>query len=202
MPEISTGKYVQLSKRVFVPNEWPVKGLESFFLKLAKLVIDDVTSDRVIVLQVQNIPTILVCHGEGEETKYFFQRITNPGQTGAYVIDVVISTMDNLSETNSMVSDDSSKTSENYISDTDEGISVDNYNIVMHQSENRTAYYFVLIQENVQTLNIDTEINYTHQTQDHSVRWAQRNASQIAILIVDLSCNEKFWKRWRRKDKR
>lgn len=78
MPEISTGKYVQLSKRVFVPNEWPVKGLESFFLKLAKLVIDDVTSDRVIVLQVQNIPTILVCHGEGEETKYFFQRITNP----------------------------------------------------------------------------------------------------------------------------
>ncbi|ABK63307.1 hypothetical protein [Cotesia plutellae polydnavirus] len=75
MQEFSTAQYVQLSNRVFVPNEWPVKGLESFLLKLAKLVIDDVTSDRVIVLQVQDIPTILVCHGEGEETKYFFQRI-------------------------------------------------------------------------------------------------------------------------------
>lgn len=39
------------------------------------------------------------------------------------------------------------ESSENHISDTDEGISVDNYNIVTHQSENRTAYYFVLIQE-------------------------------------------------------
>lgn len=78
MQEFSTAQYVQLSNRVFVPNEWPVKGLESFLLKLTKLVIDDVTSDRVIVLQVQNIPTILVCHGEGEETKYFFQRISSP----------------------------------------------------------------------------------------------------------------------------
>ncbi|CAD6244514.1 GSCOCT00013376001.2-RA-CDS [Cotesia congregata] len=147
MREFSTAKYVQLPNRVFVPSEWPVKGLESFLSKLTKLVIDDVTSDRVIVLQVQDIPTILVCCGEGEETQYFFQRISSPGQTEAYVIDVVIATMDNLSKKNSMTSEDSSKSSENDISDSDKGISLDNYNIMTHQSENKTAYYFVLIQE-------------------------------------------------------
>lgn len=78
MDESSTAKYVQLSKRIFVPNEWSIKGLRKFLLKLIKLVIDDVNSDRVIVLQVQDIPTVLVCREENDKIWYFFEKIDRP----------------------------------------------------------------------------------------------------------------------------
>ena len=56
MEEVSTAKYLQLSNSIFVPNKWPVKGLEKFLPQVTELVIDDLTSVKVIILQVQDIP--------------------------------------------------------------------------------------------------------------------------------------------------
>lgn len=78
MGKCSTSKFVQLSKAIFVPNEWPIRGIEPFLIKLAKTVINNVTSDTFVVLQVHNIPTILVRDERTHETRYFFEKITKP----------------------------------------------------------------------------------------------------------------------------
>ncbi|ACE75505.1 conserved hypothetical protein [Bracoviriform facetosae] len=170
MDESSRAKYVQLSKRIFVPNEWPVRGLRTFLLKLTTLVINDVNCNGVIVLQVQDIPTVLVRREENDKVWYFFEKIARPLPAEAYIIDVVVGRIDSLSETNSVVSDDLSERS---VDDgNDEGISLDNYNVVMHQSENRTAYYFVIIQENVQPLSSERE------TDGRTQRFLARNAKR------------------------
>ena len=76
MEEFSTAKYVQLSNSIFVPNKWSVKGLEKFLLQLTKLVIVDVSSDKVIVLQVQDIPTMLVRREGKNGIQFIFKRIS------------------------------------------------------------------------------------------------------------------------------
>lgn len=78
MEECSTSKFVQLSKTIFVPQEWPTSGIETFLIKLAKTVINSVTSDTFVVLQVHNIPTLLVRDERTHETRYFFETITKP----------------------------------------------------------------------------------------------------------------------------
>lgn len=78
MGECSTSKFVQLSKRIFVPQEWPIRGIETFLIKLAKTIIDDVTSDNFIILQVHNIPTVLIRNEGNYGTRYFFKTISRP----------------------------------------------------------------------------------------------------------------------------
>ncbi|XP_074097955.1 uncharacterized protein LOC141526771 [Cotesia typhae] len=68
--------YVELERNIFVPVEWPIRGIESTVLSLAKRIILE-PDDMTCFLEVQNIPTKLVRHPTRTSSVNIFQKVSH-----------------------------------------------------------------------------------------------------------------------------
>lgn len=77
MEEHLTANYVELSSEIFVPEDWPVRRFKKMLLLIAKKVINSDDHDKIVVLRVNDLPTMLIQYQNANGSYYIFEKISN-----------------------------------------------------------------------------------------------------------------------------
>nr|AOH69158.1 hypothetical protein A6F54_89 [Microplitis mediator bracovirus] len=87
--EYATIVYVELAENIYVPYEWPIRGIENLILVLAEKIISQFGFASP-VLQVKNIPTRLMRRTKTTGSIHVFEKVAKEEMVGSFVYDIVL----------------------------------------------------------------------------------------------------------------
>ncbi|KAG6558378.1 orph-X3 [Microplitis demolitor] len=168
MEEHLTANYVELSSEIFVPEDWPVRRFKKMLLLIAKKVINSDDHDKIVVLRVNDLPTMLIQYQNANGSYYIFEKISNQEIRDAYIIDVVFSDaamINNPMEAGASTSGNLS--AETIDENSNNEVSVDDYVVCTSQNDHGTTHRIMPVAEIAQMM-MCLEINTAHAVDPHA----------------------------------
>ncbi|XP_057336373.1 uncharacterized protein LOC130674943 [Microplitis mediator] len=141
--------YVMLSSKILVPEEWPIREFKEPLMSLAESVIKKAYLYQIVVLRVNDLPTMLVQYQNASGTYYVFEKISDYELIrDAHIIDVVFT--DSTMMNNPMKADASTfgnSTARTINGNTNNEIPDNTYVICTDQNDHKTTHYITPVRQ-------------------------------------------------------
>ncbi|XP_057335431.1 uncharacterized protein LOC130674177 [Microplitis mediator] len=161
MEKYLVATYDKLSHRILVPKGWPVRGFKKLLLSFAEKVIYNDDPDQIVILRINNVPTMLVQREYESETYYVFETIFDYGPKDAHIINVVFTDLAMIKNPVGAGVITSKSSAGTIDENSNNEIQVDDYVVCKEQSYNKTTHYVVPVTQVIQWMRREADIIHT-----------------------------------------